>query len=181
MTLANVTIFAAEAGGNTSLLTALGIDWRLLVLQAVAFLVLVALLGKFVYPVLIRSIDERQEQLDAGAKASEEAEKRAEAANEKAEQRMREAREQADGIVATAHKEAADMVATAEKRAETKAEHIVTEARATLDNDIAAARTALRQETTELVALATEKIIGEKLDAKKDASLIERSLKETRV
>lgn len=182
MIFKQATLLAMEAsGGNANILDALGIDWKLLVLQAIAFLILVALLGKFVYPVLIRAIDKRQEQLDAGAKASQEAQKQAEKANLKAEEQIKEARKAADDIVATAHKEAGDMVSAAEKRAEAKAEHIVTEAKASLDTEVAAARTALRKETIELVALATEKVIGDKLDVKKDSSLIDRALKEAKI
>lgn len=170
----------AEAGASQGLFQALGIDVKLLVLQGIAFLILVGLFGKYVYPVLIRAIDKRQEQIEAGTKASEEAQKRANEAEAAVEKQMKEARKQADDIVATAHKEAGDMVAQAEKRAETKAEHIVAEAKASLENDVTAARTALRKETTQLVAAATEKIIGEKLDTTKDSILIERALKEAK-
>lgn len=180
MHITNLTVLAATegAGAEQGLLQALGIDWRLLILQAIAFLVLVAVLGKFVYPVLIRSIDKRQEQLDAGAKASREAEKKAEAASKEAEKHLTEARKQVEDIIDTAHKESADMVAAAEKRAETRAEHIVSEARSSLANDVTAARAALRKETADLVLAATEKVTAEKLDPSKDAALIERALKD---
>ena len=62
--------FAAETTTNKDLFTALGIDWRLLILQIIAFLVLVALLGKFVYPWLIKSVDARQDGIEAAAKAT---------------------------------------------------------------------------------------------------------------
>ena len=51
---------AAAETANPDVLTSLGIDWQLLVLQIVAFLILVVILGKFVYPVFVRIIDERQ-------------------------------------------------------------------------------------------------------------------------
>lgn len=176
--LSTVTTVASEASAEKAgLFAALGIDWKLLILQAVAFLVLVVLLGKFVYPVLIRAIDKRQEQLDAGAKAAQEAAKRAEETEAHIAKQLKDAREQAEQIVAVAHKEALDMVATAEERARTKTEHIATEAKAQLAADVVRAREALKQETKLLVAEATEKIIGEKLDAGKDASLIERAMK----
>lgn len=175
--VSNLTILASEAAGEKAgLFEALGIDWKLLILQGVAFLILVALLGKFVYPILTKALDKRQEQLEAGAKASEEAQKRAIEAEEAVEKHLKAARKQADEIVATAHKEASDMVAAAEKRASAKAEHIVSEAQANLENEVAAAKKALKQETIELIALATEKVVGEKLDAKKDGVLIETAL-----
>ncbi len=180
MIIEQLTLLASEAavaGEQPGLFEALGIDWKLLLLQGVAFLILVFLLGKFVYPVLIKAIDKRQEQLDAGAKAAEEAAKKAEEAEKKIAEQIKEARSEAEQIVATAHKEAGDMVAAAEERATTRAEHIVSEAKAQLETDITKARTELRRETTSLVAEATEKIIGEKLDSAKDGQLIERAVK----
>ncbi|HEX6461944.1 MAG TPA: F0F1 ATP synthase subunit B [Candidatus Saccharimonadales bacterium] len=176
----NLTFLASEAAATAEqpgLFEALGIDWKLLLLQGVAFLILVFLLGKFVYPVLIKAIDKRQEQLDAGAKAAEAAAKKAEEAEKKIAEQIKEARSEAEQIVATAHKEAGDMVAAAEERATTRAEHIVSEAKAQLETDITKARAELRHETTSLVAAATEKIIGEKLDSNKDGQLIERAVK----
>ncbi len=172
-----LTSFAETASTQKAdLFTALGINWKLLILQAVAFLILVLLLGKYVYPIIIASIDKRQEQLDAGAKASEAAQKQASEAEQRIAAQLKQARVEADAIVATAHKEAGDMVAAAEARAASKAEHIVAEAKAGIESDIVAARTALRQETKQLVADATEKIIGSKLDARADNSLIEKAL-----
>ena len=60
-----LTVLAAtaEASADEGILAALGIDWMLLAIQLVAFLVLVWILRKFVYPVFIRIIDEREEKI----------------------------------------------------------------------------------------------------------------------
>lgn len=167
----------AESGG---LFTALGIDWKLLLLQGVAFLILVWFLGKFVYPVLIKAIDERQAAIEQGTKAAEIAQQKAEKAEADVNKMFKQAQAEAESIVSTAHKEAATMIEDAETKAKKRADHIVSEAKAQLDQDVVVARKALRQETTELVALATEKIIREKIDAKRDAKLIETAIKEAR-
>ena len=51
------TFASTEAAADKDLFGALGIDWRLLVLQVVAFGILVWLLGKFVYPQLVSTIE----------------------------------------------------------------------------------------------------------------------------
>jgi F-type H+-transporting ATPase subunit b len=81
-------------------------------------------------------------------------------------------------MIDRSQKEATSIVEEAEDKATKRAEHIVTEAKAQLDNDIRTARETLKQETTALVAYATEKVVKQKVDAKKDASLIESALKE---
>lgn len=174
--------FAATEGPAQSqnLFEALGIDAQLLIVQVVSFLILLAILRKFVYPTLIKAIDERQAKIEEGSKAAAAAEARAAKSEAEISKMLKEARVQADTIVATAHKEAAVMVEDADSKAKKRAEHIVSEARAQLDQDVREARSALKKETVELVALATETIIKQKIDTKRDAALIENALKEAR-
>ena len=54
------TQFAVAQGQSGGLFSALGIDWKMLLFQVIAFLILVWLMGKYVYPILLRTIDARQ-------------------------------------------------------------------------------------------------------------------------
>lgn len=169
---------ASSEAGSPSLLSALGIDWKLLVVQAIAFLVLVWILGKFVYPAIIKSIDDRRTAIEAGLKEAKESHEALEKAEAKIEKILADARKEADDILARSHQEAATMVAEAEGKAKQRAEQIVEDARAQLDADVAKARQALKTETVKLVATATEHVIHEKLDDRKDANLITKALEE---
>jgi len=171
-------IVANFASSNPGLLQALGIDGKLLVEQALAFLILLAVLAKFVYPALIKSIDTRRSQIEAGVEEAKEAAAALERAEAKVADMLAVARREADDIIERSHKESTAMVADAEEKAKTRADQIVKDARAQLDIDIAKARAALKKDTIELVALATEKVVNEKLDAHKDASLISKALQE---
>jgi F-type H+-transporting ATPase subunit b len=171
---------AAEPAKNSDLLGALGIDVRLLVLQMAAFLLLVWALKKWVYPILIKAIDDRQAAMEAGIKASEEAKKVAEKAEEQVAKELEAARKQADEILVATQKEAAAIVGDAEEKAQRRAENIVAEAKADMNNQLQAARESLKAETRDLVARATEQIIGEKVDASKDAHLVDGALKKAR-
>jgi F-type H+-transporting ATPase subunit b len=173
-------ILFANAAENPGLFQALGIDWKLLIEQAIAFLILVAILGKFVYPALIKSIDDRRAAIESGLKEAQQSHEALAKAESKIEQMIADARKEADQIVARSHEEASAMVAEAETNAKQRAERIVTEARGQLAADVTKAREALKKDTAHLVALATEKIIHEKLDDKKDAGLIQRALEKER-
>lgn len=159
------------------LLAALGIDWKLLVVQIISFLILVALLKRFVYPALNKALDEREKSIAASVEAAENARKDAEKAEAEIEKQLAEARRAAADIIETAHKESAAMVEAAENRADKKAAHIIETAQAQLQLDVRQAQQDLRREAVELVVKATEVIVGDKLDAKKDAALIERAMK----
>lgn len=161
------------------LMGVLGIDWQLLLFQGLAFLLLVWFLKKFVYPPLVKAIDARQDAIEQSAKAAAETETHAKQAEAKVNELLKEARKEADGIVVTAHKEATATAADAEVKAKKQADYIVSEAKEQLQQDIRDARRALRGEATELVALATEKIVKQKVDAQNDKALINASLKES--
>lgn len=170
-------LFVASGGESSpGLLQALGIDGKLLVEQGIAFLILVAILGKFVYPALVKAIDARRDQIEAGMKEAKQAEEALAQAEAKVAELLADARKEADEILARSHQEATSMVADAEEKAKNRAEQIVADARTQLDVDIRKAREALKSDTIELVALATERIVGEKLDSKKDADLIKGAL-----
>ncbi len=168
----------AATGSESGLFTALGIDIKLLVLQGLAFLILVLLLGKFVYPHLIKAIDNRRETIEAGLRDAKKAETELARVEQKVSEIIRTARLEANDIVAHSRKEAAALVEAAEQKAGKRAERIVAEARVQMDHELAAARAALKKDTVELVARATEQIIKEKIDTKKDAGLLAAALKE---
>lgn len=172
------TATEATAEESQGLFSALGIDWKLLIEQLVAFLILLFLLAKFVYPALMKAVDNRREQIEAGMKEAKEAEEKLAQAESKVADLLAEARKEADEMLARTQTEANAVVADAEDKAKTRAEQIVADARQQLDTDVRKAREALKKDTVELVALATEKVVGEKLDAQKDGKLITAALQE---
>jgi F-type H+-transporting ATPase subunit b len=98
------TLFAA-ASSSPGLFQALGLDWKLLVEQAIAFLILVGILGKYVYPVLIKAIDDRRDTIEAGLKEAEKSRKDLEKTEAKIEQLFADARKEADAVLNRAQQE----------------------------------------------------------------------------
>jgi F-type H+-transporting ATPase subunit b len=169
-----ITQFAASSG---NIFTSLGIDWQMLILQIVAFLLLIFILGKWVYPLLIKAVDERQAKIDAAAKASAEAQAAAVDAEARVEKLLKKARGEAADIVANAKLESTNSLAATEEKAKKRAEQIVADAQDEIQKEVIAAKKALHNETIELVALATEKVVGKTISSKIDESLIADVLK----
>lgn len=175
----NLTYFAeaaAHEGGSDSLFTALGINWQMLIFQMLAFIVLVLLLGKFVFPILIKAVDDRQAKIEESVKAAADAEKKAEAAESAVEDALKQARMEAADIVATAKTEAVQMVEKSEKSAKTKAERIVAEAHEEIQKEVAAAKKSLEKDTLKLVKDAAILATAGVADTKFDAALIKKSV-----
>jgi F-type H+-transporting ATPase subunit b len=138
------------------------------------------LLGKFVYPVFLRIIDERQAKTDESIKAAAAAEKKATEAEAKIEEMLKTARSEAADIVTTAKTEATQMIEKAEADAKKRSSRIVAEAHEGLEKDIVAARKMLHNETLNLVAEATEKVVGKTISSKIDESVISAAVKEAK-
>jgi F-type H+-transporting ATPase subunit b len=178
--ISTLTHFAATETAEGGIAGALGIDWKMLIIQIIAFLVLLWLLSKFVYPWLMKSVDERQASIEAGAKAANEAQEKAAKAEKDVAKLLDEARSQAHDIVLTAKEEATAAIEAAESKAKQRAEVIVASAHEQISKDVIAAKKELRNETIDLVALATEKVIGNTVNAKVDDKLIAKSVEEAR-
>ncbi|HEU5187754.1 MAG TPA: F0F1 ATP synthase subunit B [Candidatus Saccharimonadales bacterium] len=172
---ASQAVHAAESAGGVA---ALGLNWQSFLFQLITFVIVFIILRQFVLKKVFATLESRRKTVDDSLKHAAETEKKLKTVETDISVMLGEARTQADDILAASHKEAAHMVEAAEGKAAKRAEHIVAEARAQMANDITQARAALKAETAKLVAAATEKIIAQKLDAQKDAVLIERALKE---
>lgn len=173
-------IFAAETTTEGDIFSAIGIDWKMLILQIIAFLLLVWLLGKFVYPWLMKSVDDRQAKIEQAAKMATEAQAEAAKSEEKIEQMMEKARKEAAEIVETARQESAAALSDSEDKARSQAERIVAEAHEQIDKDVIAAKKALYNETLDLVANATGKLTGTVIDSKKNEAIITKAVKESK-
>lgn len=177
MRLAILAAAQAEEGG---IIGALGIDWQMLILQLIAFLVLVWLSGKYIYPVFVRIIDERQRKIEAATRSAAEVEKQTAEAKEKIERILQTARQDAAEILRTAKQEAEVTLAEAESAAKTRADEIIANAHDQLNKEVALAQRQIRDETLELVKSATKKVLDGYVDSDLDERIIRDALREVR-
>ncbi|MDR0956012.1 MAG: F0F1 ATP synthase subunit B [Candidatus Nomurabacteria bacterium] len=165
---------AAESSG---LFGALGIDWKLLILQIIAFVILVVILAKFVYPPIAAMLDRRDKLIEDSVKSAKDADARAKKAAADVEAELKQARDEAADIVASARSQSQQMLTDAEKEAQLRADNTVEAARQQLARDVEAARQTLRDETAGLVAAATGKVVGHTITASRDENLIKEAIK----
>lgn len=169
---------STPANGSGGLIGMLGIDWKVLLLQIAAFLVSAWVLGKFVYPWLLKSVDERQDKIEASAKALAEAQAATADIEKRTSEALHEARNEAKSIIESAKAEAELVIKEAEAKSKERAERIITDAEAQIDKDIIAAKKDLYNEMLDLVALAAEKVVGKTLSSNADNVAIAEAVKE---
>jgi len=173
-------MFVASAQNSSGLFSALGIDWRTLLLYSLAFLVIAWLLDKFVFPVLIKALDNKKAELETADRLKAEAKHHLAEAKESALQIITDAHDSAEEVMDGARQEAAEIMKTAKAEAADRAQRLVAEAHQPLSRDVLAARRGLKQESADLVADAAGVLLGEKLSGSRDSALISRALETER-
>lgn len=176
-TVAEAAHATEEAAGG---LAALGLDLQAFLFQLISFVIVFLILRQFVFKKLIVVLEDRRKTVEDSIKHATETEEKLKTAETKIAAMLKQARVQADEVVANSQKEAVQLVEAAEAKAAKRAETIVAQAKSQMDSEVSKARQELKAETAKLIAAATAKVIGEKLDDKKDQSLIERALAEER-
>lgn len=178
--LTHITRFASEAVEEKSGAAVLGIDFKVILLQAGTFLLLFFLIKKFALKGIVSTLEQRRVTIDKGVDLGLEMEKKQGEFNEELKKLHAKARETADEIITAANKEANEIIKSGELSATKKVDQMLKDAENRIEREMSKARTELKHEMLSLVAEATEVIINEKLDAKKDASLIGRALARVR-
>lgn len=169
---APLLIFAIEEKG----ISALGIDPKAILFQAGTFVILFVLIRKFALDKIVKSLKDREDTINEGLVNAEKAAKASEQALQEQEKILQSARKEADLVLAKAHEEAGSIVKQAEDLATSKTETMIGDAKKRIENDVEKAKLELKNEVRSLVVQATEQLIHEKLDEKKDEKLIKSAI-----
>lgn len=148
------------------------------IVELVAFLIVVFLLGRYVIPPLNKVMDERQQVIRQALADAEEAKRRAADAEVEYKRVVGEARTQARTVVEEANKMAEQVRSERRQQAEQEYERIVTNAYADIEAQARRASEELRQQTADLAIAVAEKVIGEGIDRNAQSSLIDRTIGE---
>lgn len=144
-----------------------------LVGQFIVFITMLLLLKKMLYVPLNDAMEARTKKIEDGLAAADAGlEARAKAAADAAVQ-IDEAKAKAQEILAAADKRAAEVKEEAVQKARLEAESIVEAGKEELAAELNRTQQALREEVADIAILAAERIVGEELDAKKHAKLID--------
>ncbi|HYS74900.1 MAG TPA: F0F1 ATP synthase subunit B [Burkholderiales bacterium] len=149
-----------------------------LIAQALAFALFIWLTVKFIWPVLMRKIEERQKQIADGLAAGERGRQELEAAGKRAHEELAKARERVGEVIASAEKRDAQMLDEAKAAAKAEAERILAAAKADIDQQIAHAREMLREQVAALAVAGAEKILRREVNAQTHSELLGRLKRE---
>ncbi|MGC4377374.1 F0F1 ATP synthase subunit B [Fictibacillus sp. Mic-4] len=149
-----------------------------ILLQLVAFLILMALLRKFAWGPLMGIMKARQEHINGEIDAAEKARKEAESNLALQIEELKKAREEAKAIIDNAKKQGEVQGEAIIKAARLEADRLKEEAIADIASEKDKAVAALRNEVASLSVMIASKVIAKELDEKSQEKLIDDYLKE---
>lgn len=148
------------------------------IVELVTFLIMLAILARYVYPEIVKLAEARQRQIAEQLKEAEESRAAAEQRLKEAEEKLNDARKTAQGVIDAAAKSAEQLRQEMRQKAEEESKRTVEAARKEIEAERDQAVRAVRSEVASLVVAATEKVIGETLDDARHRQLIDKAIGE---
>lgn len=142
--------------------------------QTVTFVVFVLACWKWIWPVLINAMQERQEAIAEGLASAERAAKDLELAQEKATDQLKGAKEEAAVLIEQARGRANQMIEEAKNDAREEGERLKEAARAEIEQEVNRAKETLRTQVASLAIAGAEQVLSETIDAGRHSQLLDR-------
>jgi F-type H+-transporting ATPase subunit b len=140
--------------------------------QLVVFFILALFTMKFVWPPLIKAIDERAKKIADGLAAAERGKQSLAEANRKVEEELAVSRAENQLRVAEAEKRAQQIIEEAKQQAEIERKRILAQAEAEALNEAQRARDQLREQLATLVVKGAEQILKKEVNAQVHIDLL---------
>ena len=140
--------------------------------QFVVFFILVVFTMKFVWPPLMKALDERAERIANGLAAADRGKAEMAAAEKRIAAELAATRDESTKRIADAEKRAALIIDEAKKTAAEEAARIVATARAEAEQQVTRVREELRGQVAALAVQGAEQILKREVNAEAHAALL---------
>lgn len=145
-----------------------------LFIQWIPFIILVFITMRFIWPPIVKALDERAEKIRTGLAAADQAKAELASANKKVDEQLAQTRNETTKLLSDAEKRGVAIVDEAKKRAEDEAAKIIAAAKAEAEQQSVRAREALREQVAALAVKGAEQILQREVNASVHAELLTR-------
>jgi len=146
--------------------------------QALAFASLIWIVAQFIWPPLLKAIEERQQKIADGLAAAERSQKDLAHAQEKVNDVLKEARTKANDIIEQAHLRANQIVEEAKNEAVLEANRQKELAQAEIAASVTRAREELRKQVASLALAGAQRLLQREIDKKAHKELLDELVAE---
>lgn len=143
-----------------------------LLMQAVIFALLIWVCAKYIWPVLMRAVEKRQQQIADGLAAGEEGRHSLANAEKRIAEMMTEAKGRAQEIVAQGEKLKTETIEQSKSLAKAEGDRLLAAAKAEIEQEVYRAKETLRGQVAQLAVAGAEKILKREVDASAHAELL---------
>ena len=140
--------------------------------QLVVFFILAWFTMKFVWPPIVKALDERAKKIADGLAAAERGKHDLELATKRSAEALREGKEKSADLLAQAEKRATQIVDEAKAAAKVEAERIVAAGKADAEQEAVRAKEQLRESVAALAVAGAEKILRREINAQAHADIL---------
>lgn len=140
--------------------------------QMVVFFILWWVVAKFIWPPLVKALDERAKKIADGLAAADKGKAELELANKRVEQALAEARNEGAQRIADAEKRAQMAAEEIKQNAQAEAARIIAQAKAEAEQQTVRARESLRDQVAVLAVKGAEQILKREVNAQVHADLL---------
>ena len=155
-----------------------GIDWKLLLAQAVNFLILLFILKRYAYKPVLEMLNKRRREIEKGLEFTRSAEEKLKHISIEREEKLQEAREEALMIISTAEESSKKRKDKILNETNKKVETIVADARRLIEEKQKKSGEEILREAEGLVRLGIARVLGKKPAEERDRELIQEALNE---
>jgi len=141
--------------------------------QSIAFAIFVWFCMKYVWPPLLKALQDREAKIADGLAAAEKGRHDLELAEERAKEVLREGKGKAQEYIDQAQRRASEIVEEAKDQAREEGERLLVAARAEIEQERNKAREELRREVGTLAISAAEQILMREVDQARHGELLE--------
>jgi F-type H+-transporting ATPase subunit b len=145
-----------------------------LIVQMIVFALLIAAVMKWLWPPILKAMDDRQRKIAEGLAAADKGQQDLAEAQARADAIVREARERANQIIDHAQHRANELVEEAKGTASEESARIVAAAQEQIELDTNRAKESLRKEVAGIAVGAASKLLGREIDPRAHADLLDK-------
>lgn len=142
--------------------------------QIVVFFVLAWFTMQFVWPPIVKALDERAKKIADGLAAAEQGKKDLELASQRSAEAIKEGRVKAAELIANAEKRANQVIEEAKKTAQAEYDKIIANAKNDAEQEAIRVKEELRLKMSELVISGAEQILRREINQQNNVDILKQ-------
>ena len=160
-----------------TIIEAFHVDVKMLIAQAFNFAIVFAVLYYFVFKPLTKVMNDRSKKIEKSLKDAQKIDAKLIKTEEEYKKDIADARKEANDIIKKANEDAEKRKQDMVVKAREEIGQTINEEKAKIQVEKALVLKELKKEVADLVVVSLEKILGEKVDSKKDGEMIKKTMK----